>query len=94
MMKRRTSISVIAASPARPMCCPSRPEQGITVERHLARLVVHGTLHLLGCDHDTDEKSEQMQSLEVVALKRLDIALGERNDGGGSGADDAAPRDR
>jgi probable rRNA maturation factor len=69
-------------------------EQGITVERHLARLVVHGTLHLLGCDHDTDEKSEQMQSLEVVALKRLDIALGERNDGGGSGADDAAPRDR
>jgi probable rRNA maturation factor len=69
-------------------------EQGITVERHLARLVVHGTLHLLGCDHDTDEKSEQMQSLEVVALKRLDIALGERNDGEGSGADDAAPRDR
>jgi len=69
-------------------------EQGITAERHLARLVVHGTLHLLGYDHDTDEKSEQMQSLEVVALKRLDIALGERNDGGGSGADDAAPRDR
>src|SRR5262245_16195519 len=69
-------------------------EQGITAERHLAHLVVHGTLHLLGYDHDTAEKAEEMQILEAVALKRLDIALGERNHGRVSGAGGAAPVDR
>jgi probable rRNA maturation factor len=69
-------------------------EQGLTAECHLAHLVVHGTLHLLGYTHDIDEKAEEMQALEAVALKRLDIALGERNDGRVSGADDAAPLDR
>jgi probable rRNA maturation factor len=68
--------------------------QGITAEHHLAHLVVHGTLHLLGYDHETAEKAEQMQALEAAALKRLDIALGERDHGGACGAHDAAPRDR
>ena len=69
-------------------------EQGIEVEHHLAHLVVHGTLHLLGYDHETPEKAEEMQALEASALKRLDIAPGERNHGGACGADDAAPRNR
>jgi probable rRNA maturation factor len=69
-------------------------EQGLTADRHLARLVVHGTLHLLGYGHDTDEKAEEMQALEEVVLKRLDIALSERNHGRASGAEDAAPLDR
>ena len=42
---------------------------------HLAHLVIHGTLHLLGYDHDTSEQeAEMMEQLEISALQQLDIA--------------------
>ena len=41
---------------------------------HLAHLVVHGTLHLLGYDHETDRDADAMERLESRALRRLDIA--------------------
>ena len=42
---------------------------------HVAHLVVHGTLHLLGYDHETgDEEAERMEALERRILKRLGIA--------------------
>ena len=42
---------------------------------HLAHLVVHGTLHLLGHDHETsDADAERMEALERRILKRLGIA--------------------
>jgi probable rRNA maturation factor len=69
-------------------------EQGIPVEHHLRHLVVHGTLHLLGHDHETEEKAEEMAAVEAAVLKRLDIGSGERNHGRTSGADGAAPLDR
>ncbi len=40
---------------------------------HIAHLVVHGFLHLLGYDHDADADAEKMEELERVALKRLGI---------------------
>ena len=41
---------------------------------HLAHLVVHGTLHLLGHDHETsDADAERMEALERRILKRLGI---------------------
>jgi probable rRNA maturation factor len=41
---------------------------------HLAHLLVHGTLHLLGQDHETGEaEAEAMEALEVVALQRLGV---------------------
>ena len=40
-----------------------------------AHLVVHGTLHLLGYDHETgDADAERMEALERRILKRLGIA--------------------
>jgi probable rRNA maturation factor len=40
---------------------------------HLAHLAVHGFLHLLGYDHDSDEDAERMERLEARILARLDI---------------------
>ena len=42
---------------------------------HLAHLVVHGTLHLLGYDHETSEAdAERMEALERRVLAKLGIA--------------------
>lgn len=41
---------------------------------HLAHLVVHGTLHLLGEDHETGEdEARAMERLEIAALASLGI---------------------
>jgi probable rRNA maturation factor len=42
---------------------------------HLCHLVVHGTLHLLGYDHESsDAEAERMEALERRVLKRIGIA--------------------
>ncbi len=38
---------------------------------YLALLVVHGLLHLLGYDHETDEDAEVMEGLEAQVLAGL-----------------------
>lgn len=43
-------------------------ELGTTVESELNLLLVHGILHLLGYDHDSDEDAEVMQERERVLL--------------------------
>lgn len=45
-----------------------------SVDDHLSHLVVHGLLHLLGEDHETDAEAERMERLEIAALARLGIA--------------------
>lgn len=40
---------------------------------HLAHLVVHGTLHLLGHDHEVPEEAERMEALERRILAGLGI---------------------
>jgi probable rRNA maturation factor len=42
---------------------------------HVAHLVVHGTLHLLGYDHESSNAdAERMEALERRVLKKLGIA--------------------
>ena len=41
---------------------------------HFSHLVIHGPLHLLGEDHESDAQAQRMESLEVAALARLGIA--------------------
>jgi probable rRNA maturation factor len=49
--------------------------QGKTPADHASHLVVHGTLHLLGYDHETGEAdAERMEALERRILARLGIA--------------------
>ena len=40
---------------------------------HLAHLAVHGFLHLMGYDHETDSQAEAMEQLERDILARLEI---------------------
>jgi probable rRNA maturation factor len=49
-------------------------EQGKAVTNHLAHLLVHGTLHLLGYDHETDHDAEIMEGLETTILASLGIS--------------------
>lgn len=49
-------------------------EQGKTTADHLAHLMVHGVLHLLGYDHETEREAERMEKLERKALAALGIA--------------------
>jgi probable rRNA maturation factor len=44
------------------------------LENHMAHLIIHGFLHLLGFDHQGDREAEKMEQLERVALKRLGIS--------------------
>jgi probable rRNA maturation factor len=46
-------------------------EQNKRVLHHLAHLVVHGTLHLLGNDHDHEASARKMETAEVRILRRL-----------------------
>ena len=41
---------------------------------HLSHLVIHGLLHLLGQDHETQSDAERMEALEIAALASLSIA--------------------
>jgi probable rRNA maturation factor len=46
---------------------------------HLAHLTVHGFLHLIGYDHQTDSDADAMEALEskiMIAMKRPDPYLG------------------
>ncbi|RWA61837.1 MULTISPECIES: rRNA maturation RNase YbeY [unclassified Mesorhizobium] len=40
---------------------------------HITHLVIHGLLHLLGHDHETDAEAEEMEAIERAALARLAI---------------------
>lgn len=48
--------------------------EGKALADHAAHLIVHGVLHLLGYDHESDAEAEVMEALEVKALARLGIA--------------------
>jgi len=47
--------------------------ENVSIKRKLAQLVVHGFLHLLGCDHEKSKKeAESMFKLEEKILKTTD----------------------
>jgi probable rRNA maturation factor len=41
---------------------------------HMAHLSVHGFLHLLGYDHESDDDAEEMEGLERVILARIGVS--------------------
>ena len=48
---------------------------GHTVEEELQLLVVHGILHLLGFDHNTDVRKEEMWSIQTQVLAELGLEI-------------------
>jgi probable rRNA maturation factor len=47
--------------------------EGKSVDHHLAHLVVHGVLHLLGHDHASDGEAEAMEREERAALATVGV---------------------
>ncbi|TCK30034.1 putative rRNA maturation factor [Ancylobacter aquaticus] len=48
--------------------------EGKPLADHLAHLAIHGTLHLLGYDHEVAEEAEEMEAMERRVLAELAIA--------------------
>jgi len=57
-----------------PVAYREADEQGKRPVAHLAHLVVHGTLHLIGYDHTLKDDAERMENLEVRILSGLGFA--------------------
>ncbi|MDE3060386.1 MAG: rRNA maturation RNase YbeY [Pseudomonadota bacterium] len=49
-------------------------EQGKTARDHAKHLLVHGTLHLLGYDHEREGEARRMEALEIKILRNLSVA--------------------
>jgi probable rRNA maturation factor len=47
--------------------------EGKPFDHHLSHLAVHGFLHLIGYDHETDDEAEAMEALEQDILAQLGI---------------------
>lgn len=47
--------------------------EGKTIADHLGHLVVHGTLHLLGYDHEEDAEADRMEARETAILAGLGV---------------------
>ncbi len=48
-------------------------ESGTPPVHHLQHLVLHGLLHLLGYDHETNAEAERMEALETAILASMGI---------------------
>lgn len=47
---------------------------GKTIPDHMTHLVIHGVLHLLGYDHESEEDANVMENIEVDCMARLGLA--------------------
>ncbi len=54
-----------------PVVAAEANEQNKTLEEHYAHLLVHGTLHAQGWDHDEDEDAQVMELRESDIMARL-----------------------
>ena len=54
-----------------PVVAREAEEQGKTLDAHWAHMLIHGTLHLLGYDHEADDEAEVMEALETRLVMQL-----------------------
>lgn len=58
-----------------PVVAREASEQGKTLEAHYAHLLIHGTLHAQGYDHETNARDAlEMEALEILLLGALGFA--------------------
>jgi len=60
------------------VCAPIVEREAMNANKdllaHWALMVIHGTLHLLGYDHEDVEEAEEMENLETEILVKLGFA--------------------
>ncbi|OFX13992.1 MAG: rRNA maturation RNase YbeY [Alphaproteobacteria bacterium RIFOXYD12_FULL_60_8] len=54
-------------------CQREAEEEGKLFSDHVAHLVVHGLLHLMGYDHQSDAEAEVMERMETLILSQLGV---------------------
>lgn len=59
---------------ARETCAHEAAAKCVALRDHAAHLIIHGMLHLIGYDHETDEEAAQMERREVEILDALGVA--------------------
>jgi len=58
-----------------PVVAREAKEQNKTLQEHYAHLLVHGTLHAQGWDHETSEEdADEMEAYETAILQELGFA--------------------
>lgn len=55
------------------VCAAEAAEKGVALADHVAHLIIHGTLHLLGYDHIDDEGANDMEGREARAMAALGL---------------------
>ena len=55
-------------------CAHEAAQAGLAIGDHVTHLLIHGTLHLLGFDHEDDADGDLMERLETEILSTLGIA--------------------
>ena len=55
-------------------CAREAAEQSKPMAAHVTHLLVHGTLHLLGFDHENSPDAALMEGLEVEILGKLGLS--------------------
>jgi probable rRNA maturation factor len=48
-------------------------DQRKPLQSHLAHMVIHGTLHAVGYDHEVKADAQEMEAIEINVLKRFGI---------------------
>lgn len=48
-------------------------EQEKKLEHHYKHMLIHGTLHLLGYDHETEKEAYEMEKIEIEILQNFGI---------------------
>jgi probable rRNA maturation factor len=56
-----------------PVVAAEADEQGKQLADHWGHMLVHGTLHLLGFDHETDAEAQEMEALETRILAAQNV---------------------
>ncbi|GJL91160.1 rRNA maturation RNase YbeY [Hyphococcus sp.] len=59
---------------ARETCLREAAEKGLALRDHAAHLIIHGMLHLIGYDHETDDDAAVMERRETEILRSMGIA--------------------
>ena len=57
-----------------PIVAAEAQRDGKPVEHHLRHMLVHGVLHLLGFDHETETEAGVMEQLEAEILKPMGVS--------------------
>jgi len=57
-----------------PVIAREAAELGIALQAHYAHMLVHGTLHAQGFDHEDDDEARVMEARETVLMNELGFA--------------------